>query len=208
MLDLDEYLLDPCGTSSIPYWKALSVSVPSNMKILHHADFAAEAFHDYTDEPYFRLLHDLRQVPAPVLPSGYSVCKATLGEFAAHICSCYGSNCITEQQLLAYTKRPVYDETLWLSVRCDKTGEIVATGIAELDRTIGEASLEWIQVSADHRRNGLGRYLATELLQRLRHVANFVTVSGQFNNPACPEALYRSCGFTGDDVWHILRKIG
>jgi GNAT superfamily N-acetyltransferase len=127
----------------------------------------------------------LRQIPTPVLPNGYSVCKATLGEFTGHISSCYDYNCITEQQLLSYAKRPVYEEKLWLSVRCDKTVEIVATGIAELERTIGEVSLEWIRVFADHRRNGLGHYLVTELLQRLKHVSNFVTGSGQCNNPAC-----------------------
>ncbi len=208
MLNFYEYLLAPCGTSSIPYWKALPVSVPSNMKILHHADFTADAFRDYTDEPYFRLFHDLRQIPTPVLPSGYSVCKATLGKFASHICDCYGSNCMTEEQLGDYAKREVYDAALWLAVRDDQTGRIVATGIAELDKSVGEGVLEWIQVSVDHRRRGLGRFVVTELLQRMQTKANFATVSGQCNNPACPEALYRSCGFTGNDVWHILRKKG
>ena len=36
--------------------------------------------------------------------------------------------------------------------------------------------------------------------------ATFATVSGQCNNPTNPEALYRKCGFTGSDVWHVLRK--
>lgn len=208
MLDLDEYLLDPCGTSSIPYWKTLSVSVPSNMKILHHGDFTAEAFRDYTDEPYFRLLHDLRQLPAAVLPAGHSVCTATLGEFATHICDCYGSDCMTEALLSDFTKRDVYDAALWLAVRDDQTGRIVASGIAELDKRIGEGVLEWIQVSADHRRKGLGRFLVAELLHRMKASARFATVSGQCNNPTCPEELYRSCGFAGNDVWHILRKKG
>ena len=208
MLNLDEYLLAPCGTSSIPYWKALSVSVPSNMKILHHGDFTAETFRDYTDEPYFRLLHDLRQLPTPVLPSGYSVCDATLSDFAAHICACYASNCMTEEQLCDYAKREVYDAALWLAVRDDQSGRIVATAIAELDKRIGEGVLEWVQVSADHRRRGLGRFVVMELLQRMQTKANFATVSGQCNHPTCPEALYRSCGFTGNDVWHILRKKG
>ncbi len=35
--------------------------------------------------------------------------------------------------------------------------------------------------------------------------ADFATVSGECDNPTRPEAVYRACGFVGDDVWHILR---
>ena len=91
-------------------------------------------------------------------------------------------------------------------MRNDRTGELAATGIAELDREIGEGILEWIQVSEDCRGRGLGRYLVSELLWRMRGRALFATVSGQCNNPSQPERLYRGCGFTGDDVWHVLRK--
>ena len=86
------------------------------------------------------------------------------------------------------------------------TGTIVATGIAELDREIGEGVLEWIQVSQRHRGKGLGRYVVSELLRRLKSKAGFATVSGQCNNASNPEMLYRKCGFSGNDVWHILRK--
>lgn len=68
--------------------------------------------------------------------------------------------------------------------------------------------MEWIQVSEHHRRFGLGSYLVCELLWRMKDIARFATVSGQCNNPANPEGLYRKCGFTGNDVWHILRKKG
>lgn len=36
--------------------------------------------------------------------------------------------------------------------------------------------------------------------------ARFATVSGKVNDPSAPQRLYRKCGFTGDDVWHILKK--
>ena len=86
--------------------------------------------------------------------------------------------------------------------RCD----IVATGIAELDPECNEGVLEWIQVSENYRRCGLGSYIVIELLWRMKDIAQFVTVSGQCNNPTNPESLYRKCGFTGNDVWHILRR--
>ena len=53
---------------------------------------------------------------------------------------------------------------------------------------------------------GLAKYIVSELLWRLKGKAGFATVSGQCNNSTNPEKLYRKCGFTGNDVWHILRK--
>ena len=87
-------------------------------------------------------------------------------------------------------------------------GRVVASGIAEVDPGIREGTLEWIQVSPDYRRKGLGRYIVNGLLQRLYGKADFVTVSGKLNNPGNPLALYCSCGFTDCVVWHIVRKPG
>lgn len=206
MISKDEYLMNPCKTASIPYWKVKSIAIPDSMKLLHQDDFDKIEYRQYIDEPYFRLSHDLQGLSAPMLPQGYSICKATLGDFAVHINSCYNGIGITEAELRSYTTRPVYDAALWLAVKDDKTGNIVATGIAELDREIGEGVLEWIQVSQGHRGKGLGRYVVSELLWRMKDKVDFATVSGQCNNATNPEKLYRKCGFTGSDVWHILRK--
>ena len=182
------------------------MAIPDCMKILHQDDFDEVKNRQYTDEPYFRLYHNLTGLSAPKLPQGYSLCKATLVDFIAHINSCYDGIGITEAELRSYTARPVYDATLWLALKDDQTDSIVATGIAELDREIGEGVLEWIQVSEDHRGYGLASYLVSELLWRMNGKASFTTVSGQCNNASKPEKLYRKCGFTGIDVWHILRK--
>ena len=206
MIDKDEYLKDPCRASSLPYWKARTITVPAGMKILHHNAFIASEWADYEDEPYFRLRHDLQGLAAPMLGEDYSLCNASLADFAAHINGCYEDIGITEAQLRQYTARPVYDGALWLAVRDDRTGKIVATGIGEIDREIGEGVLEWVQVSEGHRKSGLGRFLVLELLWRMKGKAEFATVSGRCNNPTHPEALYRKCGFAGTDVWHILRK--
>lgn len=206
MITKEQYLSEPCKAASIPYWKAKSIAIPDSMKILHQDDFDEIEYRQYIDEPYFRLSHNLHGLSAPMLPQGYSLCKATLGDFAVHINSCYEGIGITEAELRSYTTRPVYDAALWLVVKDDQTGNIVATGIAELDREIGEGVLEWIQVSKGHRGNGLGSYIVSELLWRMKGTAQFATVSGQCNNTTNPEKLYRKCGFTGSDVWHILRK--
>ena len=142
----------------------------------------------------------------PVL-NGYSLCEAAIPDFAEHINKCYEDICISVSELQSYVTRAVYSPELWIAVRNDDTGEIVATGIAEMDREIGEGVLEWIQVSRGSRRCGLGSYIVLELLWRMRNTAQFVTVSGQCSNPDKPEELYRKCGFSGNDVWHILRKL-
>lgn len=205
MLTKEQYLTNPCKAASIPYWKTKSITVPDGMKILHQDEYDRTGYQQYIDEPYFRLIHNLNGISEPVIPRGYSLCNADICDYAAHINSCYDSIGVTEAGLQNYISRTVYDATLWLAVKDGRTGDIVATGIGELDREVGEGVLEWVQVSENHRGCGLGRYIVSALLWRMRASADFATVSGQRNNPTNPEALYRKCGFTGNDVWYVLK---
>ena len=193
------------GVIMIPFWKAVRVAIPDDMQILHARDFDPTVLLDYDDEPFFRLYHDLLSVDMPVLPQGYCFVVATFADFADHIRKCYPSAAITADDLRAYKDHPVYDARLWVAIAQDDTGDIVATGIAELDPAVQEGILEWIQVSPMHRRLGLGSCIVNTLLIRIRENAKFATVSGRCSNPTNPESLYRSCGFTGEDIWHILR---
>ncbi len=206
-INKNEYLISPCKVASIPYWKAKSITVPEGMHIVHQDNFNKQEYPHYIDEPYFRFIHHLQDLSIQVLPHGYLLYNATLKDFADHINSCYSNIGITESDLRDYTTRPVYDSALWLAVKDNQTDKVVATGIAELDKEIGEGVLEWIQVSEQHRGCGLGRYLVSELLWRMKDKAKFATVSGQCDNPTNPETVYRKCGFTGFDVWHVLRRI-
>lgn len=201
-----KYLENPCGAASIPYWKVVCTTVPNNMKILHDREFCRELLEQYLDEPYFRLRHPLTGVEPVSVPDGYSLYDASVADFAEYINKCYEGISLSESEIQSYTARRVYCPELWLAVKDDDTGEIVATGIGELDREIGEGVLEWIQVSKNYRRCGLGRYIVLELLFRVRDTAQFVTVSGRCRNPDKPEELYRKCGFCGNDIWHILRE--
>lgn len=206
MTTKEQYLRDPCGSASIPYWKAKSIIVPEGMIIVHNSAYQQEAYGGYVDEPYFRMCHDLQKLTKPTLPASYSLCKSDISDFAAHINRCYTGIGITETELRSYTERAVYNEALWLAVQDDQTGKIVATAIGELDAEVGEGVLEWVQVSKDYRGQGLGGYLVAELLWRMKDLADFATVSGKCNNATNPEKLYRKCGFSGNDVWHILQK--
>lgn len=206
MVSIDEYQKDPCRASSLPYWKTNAVIIPDNMTIIHHRDFIAEEHRNSVDTPYFRLIHHLQDLPAPQLPRGYAVCSIELREYADHINSCYRDISISEEELVRYTVRKVYDPSLWIAVKENDTGTVVATGIGELDAACGEGILEWIQVSEGYRRLGLGSYVVYELLRRMAKNAVFATISGKCDDPTQPEQLYRRCGFTGNDVWHILRN--
>ena len=169
MLTTEAYLRNPCRTSSIPLWKTRRITVPDHIRILHNDRFDPDLLQHYTDEPYFRLLHDMKQLKPPVLPEGFHFCPVSAEALARHICSCYEDLSITAEGLAAYTAHPVHDPELWLAVCDDRTGEIVASGIAQLDREIGEGVLEWIQVSPSCRRMGLGTAVVCELLRRICH---------------------------------------
>ena len=205
---LEKYLENPCRASSIPYWKAKAISLPENMLLLHHDHFTPSFLENYTDEPYFRLYHDLNCTDEVTLPAGFSFGTGITAAFVGHINCCYPGAKMTEAALENYRSRTVYDPALWITIREDKTGQIIASGIGELDFEIGEGVLEWIQVSAEYRDRGLGQCIVKELLRRMKGKADFATVSGQCNNTSNPEALYRKCGFTGNDVWHVMYKRG
>ena len=91
-------------------------------------------------------------------------------------------------------------------VREKATGKYVGCGIADFDAEAKELILEWIQVFPQYRGKKIGQLIVTELLFRMKDVADFATVSGKVGNSTNPEALYRKCGFVGNDVWHILHK--
>ena len=203
-MKMEEYLADPCGASSLPYWKTESVAVPENVRVVRDDVFDISLVIGH-DEPFFRLIHDLKTVKKPVLPEGYEVAQCGIDDFADQINQCYRHEHISAEDLLTYRSHPVYRPDLWLAVKDKENGSIVATGIAELDTRIGEGILEWIQVLPAYRRKGLGSYVVCELISRMRDQACFVTVSGRMDNESAPYALYESCGFTGPVIWHVLR---
>ena len=203
-MNAEQYLADPCGASSLPFWKTEQFAVPEGICICRDDDFFTQSV-EGVDEPYFKLMHDLRQVRRTMLPAGFRLVSAGVADFARHINSCYGAEGVSEAELLAYRRRQTYNPALWLAVADTGNGALAATGIGELDARIGEGILEWIQVSPAYRRRGLGRFLVCELLRRMQGRAQFATVSGRANNPDMPYALYTGCGFKNPVIWHVVR---
>ena len=205
MMKAEEYIQDPCRASALPFWKTEQVQVPESISVLREDEFIAEKTGG-TDEPYFRLVCYPQNTERPELPDAFETAECGTEEYAEHINSCYREEGVTPEELKARKELPVYEPALWIAVRETETGRIAATGIAEFDGRIGEGILEWIQVSPEYRRRGLGKYIVKELLYRMKDKAKFVTVSGKVNNPDNPYALYCSCGFENPVIWHVVRK--
>ena len=207
MLLLEEYLNDPCGTASIPYWKQKDITIPEHMKIVHDRDYREDLYADYVDEPYFRLRHDMKQIGSAAMP-GVEIIAGSPDTvaFVELINASYDDLSMTLEQLEGYRRTPVYRPELWLLLKERETGRVVAGGIADHDQEAGELILEWIQVHPAYRGRGYGQLVVNSLLLRTQGVARFATVSGRVKNPTEPERLYRRCGFTGQDIWHILTR--
>lgn len=208
MISLTEYLKNPCGTLSIPYWKNKNIITPDNIKIVHQNDYCAENFSDYTDEPYFRLIHKLENIEAS--PLDKFCVKTALPEdiplIADLINKSYTDLSVSREQIFNLTRLDVYDKNLWIIAYDKENNSAVGCGIADFDSEAKEGVLEWIQVLPEYRGNKIGRLIVNELLCRMVGKADFATVSGKADNVTKPEILYRKCGFTGEDVWHILYR--
>lgn len=201
------------------YWCKDSVSIHIHKKLLDelklmiiHKDQYNDELKKYftSEQAYFRIINYNRDNVKVSIPDGYEIRNVDFNKemqlVSDVICSCYNNIKPDIDEVDKWRKSSVFDKDLWVWI-IDKDTEIpAALGIAELDRTIKEASLEWIQVLPEYRGKKIGKAVVLELLRRLKHKADFITVSGEVDNVTKPERLYRSCGFCGEDIWYVLRK--
>jgi len=210
ILTKEKYINDPCGTCSTAYWKNAYFQKLHSVSIIHEKELPLIDQNAYKITKYFRLLHTFERTMPYRLDDKYyfqTVDVETQTEIASDLINrCYDDIGASPEQVYEWTQYPVFDNDLWVFIYEKETAAPVALGIADFDCEIKEGSLEWIQVLPEKRGLGLGQALVYELLQRLKHKAVFVTVSGQIDNNTNPESLYRKCGFTGDDVWCVLQQ--
>lgn len=206
----EEYLTNPCGVLAIPYWKEKNLTLPDNMKVVNDKEFLQSYKEKYDEKLFFRLIHNLEIINPINLSDNYTIgtidINTQLEDVVNTINSCYTHIGVTLDKVKEWTKSIVFDYSLWVYIKEIQANRIVALGIAEIDKEIKEGALEWIQVLPDYHGKGLGQVIVNEILNRMKGKANFVTVSGEVDNSTNPEALYRKCGFTGDDIWHIMTK--
>lgn len=207
MISIEEYLKNPCGTLSIPYWKAKKISLPDGMKIVHDSEFCADKLNNYSDERYFRLFHDMKNIGGTE-HTDFCI-KTAAGDFfaiAEIINASYDDIKTDAAAVEKLIETPVYDGNLWVVAMEEKSGKAAGCAMADFDSEAGELVIEWLQVLPEFRRKGVGKLLVNEVLRRGKDKAVFATVSGKYDSESRPERLYRTCGFTGNDIWHILRR--
>lgn len=174
----------------------------------HLASFPSAQF--AIQKPYFRLIH--KQIDPEVktfLPTGFSIMEVNICQDAQKVSDLIGQ-CYEEiypgvDEIRRWAEHPVFEPTLWIWLMDDTKGLPIGLGIAEVDNDILEGSLEWIQLLPQYQGKGLGKSIVHELLSRLGKTVKFTTVAGEVDNVTNPEALYRSCGFKGNDIWWMFR---
>lgn len=205
MMTREQYIAAPTAASSLPYWKARSLSVPENMLILREDSFSGVP-EGYIDEPYFKMQHRMKGLKRPAVPEGFSLMPIGAHALSQHIALCYDRERASEEELARILSGPMHFKGMWLALIDDSTGTAAATGAALVDPDIREGILDWIQVSPGYRRRGLGGFIVRELLFNMKEAADFAVVSGRLDSPSHPFLLYKSCGFEEPVIWHIMRR--
>ena len=203
-MDIKEYLQNPCGALSIPYWKFKTLTIPNSVIIIHSRDWT-EQYVDF--QRYFRVKHDLNDLA----PINFDYDTIAIDYQAKQLCEMINVSysheniAISEKDILQWKKHETFREDLCVYMNAN-SGAMAASGIAEYDETCREGIIEWVQVLPEYRKTGLGEKIVIALLNRLKNIgADFVTVSGNLDNASDPLGLYRKCGFTGNDVWYVCR---
>lgn len=208
MITINEYKKNPCRAFSIPYWKAKGISIPKGMKIVHDSAFDEKLLRKYADKRYFRLKHDLKNIPQFETDEIVFeiISPDRIGELTEMINRSYTHSDIhiTEEHINNLTKTKVYCPELWIGAVSD--GKLIGSVLCDFDSEVGEGIIEWLQVLPEYRGKGIASALTCKALKAMSVFAEFATVSGECDNTTAPESVYRKCGFEGNDVWHILNK--
>ena len=165
-----------------------------------------------TRRPYFRLTHRPGDpLEAATLPAGLRFAPVNpLHEAeaaAALIARCAGEDEEPPDAaaIRAWADAPTYSPDLWLWLVDEASGERVGLGIGDFDAALAEAALPPVRLLPGYPEEA-GRALVVELLRRTDARAPFTTLSAPLPFPErlTPGAFYKTCGFSGDDVWWLL----
>ncbi|MFW5928536.1 MAG: GNAT family N-acetyltransferase [Thermoplasmatota archaeon] len=163
-----------------------------------------------TIEKYFRISRINMNIPDLDKHNKFRIKPVNLDKDAAKVSDmisrCYENIKPDKEEVLSWKEHTMFDDDLWVWVHDVEEDRYAGLGIAELDRTVPEASLEWIQVDPDYHGQDIGKMIVYELLKRVKGNVKFVTVSGKYDTEDSPKGFYESCGFRGNDIWYVLRN--
>lgn len=149
---------------------------------------------------FLHLRRDLDDLPAPVLPAGYSL-RSVLGEqdlerrVASHHAAFAPSLVSEESYRTLMAAWPYRADLDCVVVAAD--GSFVAFCLIWLDERNGVGVMEPVGTNPDHRRRGLGSAVCMEALSRLRDAGATSAIVSARGDDAYPSArgLYASIGF-------------
>lgn len=205
-MDIKEYIQNPCRMLSIPYWKAINLTLPDTVKIVHASEWNGQ-YKIY--ERFFRIKHSLQNFATIDFDYNIIAIDNQTKQLADMINASYVHEniVVSEEEILRWKEHKTFRENLWVCIETSD-GKMVASGIAEYDEECKEGILEWVQVLPEYRGMGFGKKIVIALLNELKKIgAEFATVSGNLDNVTTPLELYKKCGFFGEDVWYICRVV-
>lgn len=206
--EVESYINHPCRVSALPLYKEIRRS-SKGIEVIHNDDFDRSQKDKSTFyQRYFRLSHSLENVQYTKV-EGYTTrvvdIKKDKEKIQNIINGSYEDISISMDEIIRMTTDRVFEPSLWVFIVDEKTHQEIGLGICQYDRVVGEVDFDWIQILPNYQGLGLGTMLTTYLLSNCPEDAKFATVSGDIDNPSSPEKLYRKCGFTGNDIWHIIK---
>lgn len=198
------YRHDPTRAAATSWWKIAHNALPDGVKIVHESEDKGMSGREHIN--YFKMIRDFENLKTPTLPEGYTFVDifsdSWIPQIVEMINACYPEIQVDDEEVATWHHYPVASADLWLGVT-DSEGTLVASGIAERDASVGELSMDWVQVAKPARGKGIGQAIIWELLRRAAGTADYATVSGRVRTTSHPDHLYESAGFRQKQIWHI-----
>ena len=122
-MDVKEYLQNPCGTLSIPYWKAKTLAIPDSMRIIHCSNWNGQ-YGNF--QRFFRIKHDLNDLS----PIDYDYDTLSIDYQATQLCEMINEsykheNIVVSEQTIFYKGIMPSEKVLDFPVDCNTlTGSV------------------------------------------------------------------------------------
>lgn len=156
-MDVKEYLQNPCGTLSVPYWKAKTLAIPDSMRIIHCSNWNGQ-YGNF--QRFFRIKHDLNDLP----PIDYDYDTLSIDYQATQLCEMINESynheniVVSEQDILQWKQHKTFREELCVYINVDN-GKMAASGIAEFDEVCRRVSLNGFRCFQSTEAEALGKRL-------------------------------------------------
>ena len=117
-MDVKEYLQNPCGTLSIPYWKAKTLAIPDSMRIIHCSNWNGQ-YGNF--QRFFRIKHDLNDLS----PIDYDYDTLSIDYQATQLCEMINESykheniVVSEQDILQWKQHKTFREELCVYINAD-----------------------------------------------------------------------------------------